>query len=180
MKQLSGKYGESEFVRRDGARNETKRNAEHSIKLNSSEWDEIVQKLAVTFNKSESQLSNGRDGSLSRPSRSARPAIASYQTLPVRKLSSLQEDESRYYATAILSKTTDRIKLATVSWLKEPLAVVANRKQKSHVWLQWQSPAVTIRFLQYRVADAPKIPGRPRLAHPMAEHSILQSGPAVK
>jgi hypothetical protein len=121
MKQLSGKYSETEFVRSDGARNETNRNAERSVKLNSSEWNEIVQKLAVTFNKSESQQSNGRDGSLSRPSRSAGPAIASYQSLPIRKLSSLHEDESRYYVTEILSKTTDRIKIATVSWLKKPL-----------------------------------------------------------
>src|SRR4029077_15621686 len=69
MKQLSGKYSEIEFVRSDGARNETNRNAEHSVKLRSSEWDEIVQNLAVAFNKSESEPSNGMDGSLSRPSR---------------------------------------------------------------------------------------------------------------
>ena len=121
MKQLSGKYSEIEFVKSDGARNETNRNAEHSAKLNSGEWDEIFQKLAVTFNKSESQPSNGRDGSLSRPSRSARPAIALYQTLPVGKLSSLQEDESRYYVTAVIKKTNDHLKLATVSWLRKPL-----------------------------------------------------------
>jgi len=121
MKQLSGKYSEIEFVKSDGARKETNRNAEHSVKLNSSEWDEIVQKLAITFNKSESQPSNGRDGSLSRPSRSARPAIAPYQTSPIKKLSSLQEDESRYYVMAVIKKTNDHLKLATVSWLKKPL-----------------------------------------------------------
>jgi N-acetylneuraminic acid mutarotase len=121
MKQLSGKYSEIEFVKSDGARNETNRNAEHSVKLNSSEWDEIVQKLAVTFNKSESQSSNGRDGSVSRPSRSARPAIPPYQTLSVRKLSSLQENESRYYLMAVIKKTNDHLKLAIVSWLKKPL-----------------------------------------------------------
>src|SRR5437588_9819060 len=37
MKQLSGKYSEIEFVRGDAARNETNRNAEHSVKLNSRE-----------------------------------------------------------------------------------------------------------------------------------------------
>jgi N-acetylneuraminic acid mutarotase len=121
MRETNGKYSETEFVRSDGMRNESNRNAEHSVKQNSREWDEIVQKLAVTFNKTESQLPNGRDGSLRRPSRSARPAVAPYQTVPIGELSSLREDESRYYATAILSKTTDRIKLATVSWLKAPL-----------------------------------------------------------
>src|SRR5207244_12904201 len=34
---------------------------------------------------------------------------------------SLQEDEGRYYATAVVSKAKDHLKLATVSWLKEPL-----------------------------------------------------------
>ena len=33
----------------------------------------------------------------------------------------LQEDENRYYATAVIEKTNDHLKLATVSWLKEPL-----------------------------------------------------------
>ena len=42
-------------------------------------------------------------------------------SLPVGKLSPLQEDETSYYATTILSKTTDRLKLATVAWPKEPL-----------------------------------------------------------
>jgi N-acetylneuraminic acid mutarotase len=37
------------------------------------------------------------------------------------KLSPLQEDQDRYYATALLEQTKDRLKLATVAWLKEPL-----------------------------------------------------------
>ena len=36
-------------------------------------------------------------------------------------LSSLQEDEERYYAVAVSNKANDHLKLATVSWLKEPL-----------------------------------------------------------
>jgi N-acetylneuraminic acid mutarotase len=121
MKRLSGNYSEIEVVKNDPAQAKQNRDSARSIKLNGREWDEIIQKLAVTFNKSESQLSNGRDGSLSRPSRSARPAVAPYQTLPVGELSSLQEDESRYYVTAVIKKTNDHLRLATVSWLKKPL-----------------------------------------------------------
>jgi len=33
----------------------------------------------------------------------------------------LQEDESRYYVTSVIKKNNDRLKLATVSWVKEPL-----------------------------------------------------------
>jgi hypothetical protein len=36
-------------------------------------------------------------------------------------ISSLQEDNERYYATAVIAKTQDHLTLATVSWLKEPL-----------------------------------------------------------
>ena len=36
-------------------------------------------------------------------------------------LSPLQEDEGRYYATAVIEKTNERLKLATVEWRKDPL-----------------------------------------------------------
>ena len=44
-----------------------------------------------------------------------------YQAIPIGKLSSLQEDETRYYTVAVVGKANDQLKLATVSWLKEPL-----------------------------------------------------------
>src|SRR5438874_13827117 len=36
-------------------------------------------------------------------------------------LSPLQEDDAHYYAVAVMKKGKDRLKLATVAWLKEPL-----------------------------------------------------------
>src|SRR5204862_1947714 len=36
-------------------------------------------------------------------------------------LSPLQEDNGHYYAVAVMKKGKDRLKLATVAWLKEPL-----------------------------------------------------------
>src|SRR4029077_18525815 len=33
----------------------------------------------------------------------------------------LQEDEGHYYAVVVMNKGKDRLKLATVAWLKEPL-----------------------------------------------------------
>src|SRR4029077_11777612 len=36
-------------------------------------------------------------------------------------LSPLREDEGHYYAVAVMNKGKDRLKLATVAWLKEPL-----------------------------------------------------------
>ena len=39
--------------------------------------------------------------------------------MPIGELSPLQEDDTRYYSTAVMQKTKDRLKLATVAWLKE-------------------------------------------------------------
>jgi N-acetylneuraminic acid mutarotase len=118
LKQLGGKYSEIEFARSGTARRKDNRDLDHRMTLNDREWEETVQKLAATFNKPASRLLNGRDpaGAGSR----TLDSTASYKALPVGRPSSLQEDEIRYYATAILSKTKDSLKLATVSWLKEP------------------------------------------------------------
>jgi len=139
-KQLGGKYTEIEFVKSDDARNESNHNAEHSVKLDSRGWNETVQKLAATFTKpgsnqlnaqpcshgAVSPCSTAQNASAQRGGYSNSPQIKNadlqaYQTIPVGKLSSLQEDERCYHATAVLSKEGDRLKLATVSWLKESL-----------------------------------------------------------
>src|SRR5204862_852736 len=82
---------------------------------------QAAQTLAATFNRATTQLRAGRDGLPCRPSLSARPAVAPYQSVPVGKLSSLQEDENRYYATAVIEKGENSLRLATVSWVKKPL-----------------------------------------------------------
>src|ERR1700730_1356133 len=48
-------------------------------------------------------------------------AAADHESLPVGQLSALQEDENGYYATAVIEKAEDRLKLATVMWSKEPV-----------------------------------------------------------
>src|ERR1700681_2551409 len=47
MKQTSGKYSEIELVKSDSTQGEDNRDAGHSVKLNSREWDEAVRKLAT-------------------------------------------------------------------------------------------------------------------------------------
>jgi N-acetylneuraminic acid mutarotase len=121
MKQMSGKYSEIELVKSDRAHEEVSRGTEHDVNLNSREWDKTVQKLAAMFSKANN--SSARTGSLSH----AAVAIGSpAKGAPIAQiktgmLSPLQEDEERYYATAVLTKANDRLKLATVAWLKEPL-----------------------------------------------------------
>ena len=106
-----------------------RQDAIHSLKLNSREWDETVERLTAAFKVRRSRLvgtfkSSPRDESVrpadaDMPAHSKNSAAEDYESLPVGKVSLLQEEETRLYATAILSKGNDRLKLATVSWLKE-------------------------------------------------------------
>jgi N-acetylneuraminic acid mutarotase len=140
-KQLSGTYTEIEFTKSDsgetvgqahrlpngqlagGAPAPQRQDSTRAVKLNSGEWDQAVQKLAETFNKSSAARASvfARNGDLQPAARRFAPAAESYETIPTGKVSRLQEDEARYYAVAVLNKANDYLKLATVSWLKEPL-----------------------------------------------------------
>ena len=127
MKQLSG-YSEIEFTKDDsretvgqahrlpnrqsagGAPALQRHDSDHSIKLNSREWDQRLQKLAQTF--SDTGVAAGV---------SLAKSISSTTKIPAGALSLLQEDETRYYATAVIEKSDHHLKLASVSWPKEPL-----------------------------------------------------------
>jgi len=131
MKQTSGKYSEIELVRSDSAQDEDNRGAETGLKMNSSEWDENVQRLAAMFG--DAQNGSAGTGTLSRVVAAGVPAARKLSegvspakgapTVQIKTgvLSPLQEDEGRYYATAVVKETKDRLKLATVEWRKEPL-----------------------------------------------------------
>ncbi len=117
MKQTSGKYSEIELVRSDSAQDEEKRSAETGLKMNGPEWDENVQKLAAMFataNPSGGGFGGAKNGKVRSPG-------APITQIKTGVLSPLQEDDGRYYVTAIVKKNKDRIKLATIEWRKEPL-----------------------------------------------------------
>src|SRR5437016_3034758 len=117
MKQTSGMYTEMEWIKSDstqdqdkggsaspeddGKANGQRRGAEDGVTLNSREWNENVQKLAKDLG----------DTKASDPSAKIKTGV----------LSPLREDEGHYYAVAVTNKGKDRLKLATVAWLKEPL-----------------------------------------------------------
>jgi hypothetical protein len=120
MKQTSGTYSEIELVRSDSAQEEENRGAKTGLKMNSREWDENVQKLAAMFG----DANNGNAGPQPvRPSRRGdHRGAAPITRIKTGILSPLQEDEARYYATAVVKKAKDHLNLATVEWRKEPLA----------------------------------------------------------
>ena len=127
LKQSSGTYTETELAKdhsaaavgqahrlsneqlAGGAPALQRQDSDHSIKLNSREWDQRLQKLMQTFSD------NAVAASVS-PAKSI-----SITDIPAGVLSLLQEDETRYYATAVIEKSDDRLNIATIAWSKEPL-----------------------------------------------------------
>ena len=106
MKQLVGKYSEIELIKSSGGEDEHNRSDEHGIKLNSREWDETLQRLAAMSDGGTRTVSAAKDA----PITQIRTGV----------VGPLQEDENHYYARAVINKADDRLKLATVSWRKEP------------------------------------------------------------
>src|SRR5438034_7952340 len=104
MKQTSAMYTEMEWNKSDSAEDgsspaDTKKIG--GMKMKSSEWKESVEKLAREFGNAKT-----------------RDASAQIKT---GVLSPLQEDDAHYYAVAVMKKGKDRMKLATIAWLKAPL-----------------------------------------------------------
>src|SRR5437899_2098836 len=104
MKQTTGTYTEMEWIKSEDAESgsapaDTK--DIDAVKLNSSEWQDGIEKLAGEFGSAKEGDPLGQ--------------------IKTGVLSPLQEDEGHYYAVAVMKKGKDRLKLATVAWLKEPL-----------------------------------------------------------
>jgi N-acetylneuraminic acid mutarotase len=145
MKQLGGNYNEIELVKSNGTEQKNNDVAEHSLKLTDSEWDETVEKLATAFGVRSGERGIAAFESAGTPAHSKNAAAENHQALPIGKLSPLQEDARRYYATAVLSKGGDRLKLATVSWPKEPLeAWFARAGNQAHTAMTAASGSSTL------------------------------------
>ena len=113
MKRSSGGYSEIEWVRSDsGNLASTDTRDVGVVKMTDREWKENIQKLAAGFGYAK--IDKGRPSSATM----FNDVLAA---IPAHVLSTLQEDEGYYYARALLQKTQDCVKLATVAWRKEPL-----------------------------------------------------------
>jgi N-acetylneuraminic acid mutarotase len=90
MQQMSGQYIEIELAL------DTGRNADSDVvALSPDEWNEEINSLAEMFG-------------------------AESNALPMRRVSTLQEDDSRFYVSAILAKSKERVRVAIVQWQKVP------------------------------------------------------------
>ncbi len=117
MKWTSGTYSETEWIKGDSAEEDSARADEKSVgavKMNAVEWQESVGKFVAQF--------DSRTVGRARPP--GTPGLRDTNTIGRIKtgvLSPLQEDDVHYYAVAVMKKGEDRLKLATIAWLKEPL-----------------------------------------------------------
>jgi N-acetylneuraminic acid mutarotase len=132
MKQLSGKYTEIELVKSDSVQGKNNHRPEHGLTLDAGEWNKTVQKLGAIFG--DRTVAAGVSPAKGRVPAATQKGIGTAKDALISKIktgvvSILQEDQSRYYATAILNKTHDHLKLAVVSWLKEPLGSWLARRQ---------------------------------------------------
>jgi N-acetylneuraminic acid mutarotase len=138
MKQTSGIYTEMEWIKSDAAdaveagvspaqptrlplQKPADEKSAKAVKTDVSEWHESVEKLTPMFGNGPLVGAIG----LNRPGGSGEPPLpekgAPIAQLKTGVLSLLQEDDAHYYAVAVMRKGKDRLKLATVAWLKEPL-----------------------------------------------------------
>jgi hypothetical protein len=145
MRQTSGTYTEVEWIKSDSAKDGSASADDKSaqaVKMNGSEWQESVAKLSAMFGNGplvgavdlNRPAGSGSPGEIDRHAidKSQSEIISSGEPPLLEKaaplaqirtgvLSPLQEDEGHYYAVAVMKKGKDRLKLATVAWLKEPL-----------------------------------------------------------
>lgn len=119
QKQLSGKYGEIELVKSRNGEDEHKRNPQNGVTLDSREWDETVQRLAAMFG--DAAVEGGVSPARAHSEAKSPVTDTTVGQIKVGVLSPLQEDEERYYAMAVIQKTQEHLKLATVAWRKEAL-----------------------------------------------------------
>src|SRR6266404_5226508 len=103
MKQTSGMYTEMEWVRSE------------NLDLPPSDAPGVVAtSLFSMANPSRGGRGVGQDFRHTK-------ACDAWAQIKTGVLSPLQEDDGHYYAVAVMKKGKDRLKLATVAWLKEPL-----------------------------------------------------------
>src|ERR1043166_2700763 len=93
-KETTATSNEIELLRSDDG--DERAGAAAGVNVNSREWDKTVQKMAATF---------GRD--------------APFAQAEIGVFSSLQETESAYYATAVIERSVNQMKVAKMEWRKE-------------------------------------------------------------
>jgi N-acetylneuraminic acid mutarotase len=129
MKGISGTYTEIELVKSARRQPDNNRHVKQALQLNATEWDELMLHLAAIFRSSDAAQAKVANHDLAEnitiPAKPGRKGSAdtweSLALITTGVVSPLQQDQNYYYATAVLERSTDRVKLATVAWRKQAL-----------------------------------------------------------
>jgi len=115
MRQLGGEYSESELVRTEATPTPAGPASEASItRLSATEWDQAISKLESAF---ADQGAEYRAECLTCSNKEVMN-LAPRAAVPLDRVSALQEENQRFYVTAVLSRSSDRVKVARVEWPK--------------------------------------------------------------
>jgi len=131
MKLTTGTYTDLKLVKTNSREAQRKRGLEHALNVDPNEWDKQIQQLAAIFcpggnggarrGVGNSQLA-GTSVIMAKPRQDGSLDTGAQLTqIKTGVLSPLQEDRDHFYATLIIEKTRDYVRVATVRWAKEPL-----------------------------------------------------------
>jgi hypothetical protein len=97
------------------------------------------------------------------------------------ELSPLQEDEERFYVTAVLDKGNKQIKVATVEWKKEGFAEWwSGAREQLRGEVAEQGYGYRLAQIKPGSASCTNEPGPQRQLHPTGDAVTPRSGPGVK
>ena len=118
LKTLSGEYAERKFTRQTTANPDGKsqmRDGALRKAVSDSDWQALLSDYMLAFD----------DGSINVPSSPFHGQSAAQETsrLPLSSVSMLREDDSQFYVLSVISQGDDELKVASVTWRKEPLDV---------------------------------------------------------
>jgi N-acetylneuraminic acid mutarotase len=132
IKTLGGEYVERQMIKQ-GAGSEPRKSRlgadagvraqaadEQAAKLSDGEWQRVLAQLEESFADAPQTAAE--------PLRAARKIgratrLGSLKSLPLGRISRLQESETQFYVTSVLARGAEQLTVATVSWPKEPLDV---------------------------------------------------------
>lgn len=111
MRKMHGDYSEVLFSKKATEGMPAPAKQHGKIELSPAEWSDFIGNLRQIFSVGASlsvQDSLRKD--------------SGHHVLPLQQVSGIQENEDRFFAVAILENGTDHVRLATVSWQKQPFS----------------------------------------------------------
>jgi N-acetylneuraminic acid mutarotase len=123
MRSMSGQYNEMEWVRAEAKPpdfDDVSGDSEETrvLRLAPEEWDGAIGEIARMFAEPGDLKRRGECLSCEKKSDELLNPVEQAKTMLDGGVSSLQEDNRRFYVTAVLSFENDRVKTATVEWRK--------------------------------------------------------------